>query len=297
MPGKLIDGKAIAEQINAETVAEIGRLKEQHGLTPGLAVILVGEDPASVAYVSSKDKMCARLGLHSERVNLPASTSEGELLAIINDLNFKREVHGILVQSPLPPQISAADILVAIDPTKDVDGFHPLNVGKVALGNSTGFTPCTPAGVHELLIRSGVKIEGAHIVVLGRSLLVGRPVSLILSQKGPNANATVTVCHSRSRNLAEICRSADILIAAIGAPLFVTADMVRDGAVVIDVGINRVEDKTVDKGYRIVGDVDFDAVAPKASLITPVPGGVGPMTIAMLMYNTVRAAKIRHGVA
>jgi methylenetetrahydrofolate dehydrogenase (NADP+)/methenyltetrahydrofolate cyclohydrolase len=297
MPGKLIDGKTIAEQINAETVAEIGRLKELHGLTPGLAVVLVGNDPASVAYVSSKDKMCARLGLHSERVNLPVSTSEGELLAIINDLNFKREVHGILVQSPLPPQISARNIVTAIDPTKDVDGFHPLNVGKVALGDSTGFTPCTPAGVHEILVRSGVKIDGAHVVVLGRSLLVGRPVSLILSQKAPNANATVTVCHSRSRNLAEICRSADILIAAIGAPHFVTADIVREGTVVIDVGINRVEDKAGKNGYRIVGDVDFDAVMAKASLITPVPGGVGPMTIAMLMHNTVRAAKMRHGVA
>jgi len=297
MPGKLIDGKAIAEQINAETVAEIGRLKEQHGLTPGLAVVLVGEDPGSATYVSMKDKMCARLGLHSERVNLPASTSEGELLAILNDLNFKREIHGILVQSPLPPQVSAGNILAAIDPTKDVDGFHPLNIGKLALGDSTGFAPCTPAGVHELLIRSGVKVEGAHVVILGRSLLVGRPLSLILSQKAANANATVTVCHSRSRNLAEICRSADILIAAIGAPHFVTADMVRGGAVVIDVGVNRIEDKAVDKGYRLVGDVAFDAVAPKASLITPVPGGVGPMTIAMLMHNTVRAAQMRHGVA
>ena len=297
MPGKLIDGKAIAEQINAETVAEIARLKEQHGLTPGLAVVLVGENPASVAYVSSKDKMSAQLGLYSERVNLPSSTSEGELLAIINDLNFKREIHGILVQSPLPQQISTGNILVAIDPTKDVDGFHPLNIGKLALGNPTGFTPCTPAGVHELLIRSGVKIDGAHVVILGRSLLVGRPLSLILSQKAPNANATVTVCHSRSRNLAEICRLADILVAAIGAPHFVTADMVRDGAIVIDVGVNRIEDKTAKKGYRLVGDVDFDAVAPKALLITPVPGGVGPMTIAMLMHNTVRAARMRHGVA
>jgi methylenetetrahydrofolate dehydrogenase (NADP+)/methenyltetrahydrofolate cyclohydrolase len=297
MPGKLIDGKAIAEQINAETVAEIARLKEQHGLTPGLAVVLVGENPASVTYVSMKDKMCARLGLHSERVNLPSSTSVGELLAILNDLNFKREIHGILVQSPLPPQISTGNIFVAIDPSKDVDGLHPLNVGKVALGDLTGFTPCTPAGVHELLIRSEVAVDGAHVVILGRSLLVGRPLSLILSQKTSRANATVTVCHSGSRNLAEICRSADILIAAIGVPHFVKADMVREGAVVIDVGINRVEDKAVEKGYRIVGDVAFDAVTPKASLITPVPGGVGPMTIAMLMHNTLRAAKMRHGIA
>jgi methylenetetrahydrofolate dehydrogenase (NADP+)/methenyltetrahydrofolate cyclohydrolase len=296
MPAKLIDGRAIAEQINAETVATIARLKEQHHLTPGLAVILVGENPASATYVSMKDKMCARLGLHSERVNLPASTSDGELLAIINDLNFKREIHGILVQSPLPPQISEAKAFAEVDPTKDVDGFHPLNVGKLALGDPTGFAPCTPAGIHELLIRSGVTIDGAHVVVLGRSRIVGRPVSLILSQKSPRANATVTVCHSRSANLVEICRSADILIAAIGVARFVTADMVRDGAVVIDVGINRIEDKTSEKGQRIVGDVDFDAVAPKASLITPVPGGVGPMTIAMLMHNTVRAVVMRHGI-
>src|SRR5579862_8613999 len=226
MAAKLIDGKAIAEQINAETAAEVTRLKEERGLTPGLAVVLVGDDPASVAYVSSKDKMSARLGLHSERVNLPKSTSEGELLAIINDLNFKREVHGILVQSPLPPQISSANILAAIDPSKDVDGFHPMNVGKVALGDPTGFVPCTPMGVQELLFRSGVKIDGAHVVILGRSHLVGRPLSLILSQKNPRANATVTVCHSGSRNLAEICRTADILIAAIGAPGFVKAEMV-----------------------------------------------------------------------
>jgi methylenetetrahydrofolate dehydrogenase (NADP+)/methenyltetrahydrofolate cyclohydrolase len=297
MPANLIDGKAIAEQINAETVAEIGRLKERYRLTPGLAVILVGENPASSTYVSMKDKMCARLGLHSERVNLPASTSEGELLAIITDLNFKQEIHGILVQSPLPPQISEEKVFATVDPTKDVDGFHPLNIGKLALGDLTGFTPCTPAGVHQLLIRSGVKIEGAHVVVLGRSRIVGRPISLMLSQKAPHANATVTVCHSRSANLTEIVRSADILIAAIGVPRFVKADMVRDGAVVIDVGINRIEDKTAQKGYSIVGDVDFDGVAPKAALITPVPGGVGPMTIAMLMHNTVRAAGMRHGIA
>jgi methylenetetrahydrofolate dehydrogenase (NADP+)/methenyltetrahydrofolate cyclohydrolase len=297
MPAKLIDGKAIAEQINAETAAEIARLKTQHHVTPGLAVILVGDNPASAAYVASKDKMCTRLGLHSERINLPASTGEGELLAIVNDLNFKREIHGILVQSPLPKPISEEVIFSALDPGKDVDGFHPLNMGKLALGDPTGFTPCTPAGVHELLIRSGVKLDGAHVVVLGRSRIVGRPLSLILSQKTPNANATVTVCHSRSKNLAAICRSADVLIAAIGVPGFVKADMVREGVVVIDVGINRLEDKTAEKGYRLVGDVDFELVAVKASLISPVPGGVGPMTIAMLMHNTVRAAKLRHGVS
>lgn len=296
MSAKLIDGKAIAEQMIAETAVEIGRLNTKHHLIPGLAAILVGDNPASAAYVASKDKVCTQLGLHSERIDLPAATSQGELLAIINDLNFKREIHGILVQSPLPNQISEETIFSAVDPGKDVDGFHPLNVGKLALGDPTGFTPCTPAGVHELLIRGGVKIEGAHVVVLGRSRIVGRPLSLILSQKAKNANATVTVCHSRSSNLGAICRSADILIAAIGSPGFVKADMVRDGAIVIDVGINRVEDTTMEKGYRIVGDVDFEPVAAKASLITPVPGGVGPMTIAMLMHNTVRAAKLRNGI-
>ncbi len=297
MPATLIDGKAIAEQINAETVVEIARLKNQYRVTPGLAVILVGENPASATYVSMKDKMCARLGMYSERVNLPVSTRESELLASINKLNLQLEIHGILVQSPLPPQISEENVFAAISTAKDVDGFHPLNVGKLAIGDPTGFVPCTPAGVHELLIRSGVKIDGAHVVVLGRSRIVGRPVSLILSQKAVHANGTVTICHSRSRNLVEICRSADILVAAIGVPRFVTANMIRDGAVVIDVGINRIEDKTSDKGYRVVGDVDFDAVLQKASLITPVPGGVGPMTIAMLMHNTVRAARMQQGIS
>jgi methylenetetrahydrofolate dehydrogenase (NADP+)/methenyltetrahydrofolate cyclohydrolase len=287
MAARLIDGKAIAEQIHAETAAEIARLQSQHNLTPGLAVVLVGDNPASAAYVASKDKMCARLGIHSVRVNLPAKTTQGELLLKIDDLNFDRTVHGILVQSPLPAHISEDAIFATIDPTKDVDGFHPLNVGKLALGDPTGFVPCTPAGIYELLKRSGVKLEGAHVVVLGRSRIVGRPVSLILSQK--SVNATVTVAHSRTKDLPELCRSADILIAAIGKAEFVKADMVRQGAVVIDVGINRVGDK-------LVGDVDFEPVSQKAALITPVPGGVGPMTIAMLMHNTVRAAKLRHGI-
>ncbi len=290
MSARLIDGKAIAEQINAETAAAIVRLKTERKVTPGLAVVLVGENPASLAYVSSKDKMCARLGMHSVRINLPATTTQAQLLTKIDDLNSDRTIHGILVQAPLPAQISEEVIFAAIAPHKDVDGFHPLNVGKLALGDETGFAPCTPAGVHQLLIRSGVKIEGAHVVVLGRSRIVGRPVSLILSHKSSTANATVTVAHSRSRDLAGVCRSADILVAAIGVPHFVKADMVREGAVVIDVGINRVEDKTTEKGYRLVGDVDFSPVSQKASLITPVPGGVGPMTIAMLMHNTYRAA-------
>jgi len=294
MVAKLIDGKQIAEQINVENAAEVARLKQQHGLTPGLAVVLVGDNPASAAYVASKDKMCARLGMHSEKITLPAATTQAELLAIIARLNQQDNIHGILVQSPTPKQISEEAVFAAVDPSKDVDGFHPLNVGKVALGDPTAFVPCTPAGVQELLARSGVAIEGAHVVVLGRSRIVGRPVSLILSQKARNANATVTVAHSKSKNLAEICCSADILIAAIGVARFVKPEMVRDGAVVIDVGINRVEDKTTDKGYRLVGDVDFDAVKQKAGMISPVPGGVGPMTIAMLMSNTIRAAKMRH---
>ena len=294
---KLIDGKLIAEQINIENAAEVTRLKQQHNLTPGLAVVLVGNDPASAAYVASKDKMCARLGMYSEKITLPAATTQAELLAIIARLNQQANIHGILVQSPTPKQISEEAVFAAIDPGKDVDGFHPLNVGKVALGDPTGFVPCTPAGVQELLARSGAAMEGAHVVVLGRSRIVGRPVSLILSQKAKNANATVTVAHSRSKNLAEICRGADILVAAIGVARFVKPEMVRDGAVVIDVGINRVEDKTTEKGYRLVGDVDFDAVKDKAGMITPVPGGVGPMTIAMLMSNTIRAAKLRNKVA
>ncbi len=295
MSGALIDGKVIAEQIHAETATAVTELQQDHGIVPGLAVVLVGDNPASAAYVAMKDKMCARLGLHSVRLNLPSSTSEGELLAHINDLNFDRRVHGILVQSPLPAPIDEGTVFAAIDPSKDVDGFHPVNMGKLALGDPTGFAPCTPAGVQELLVRSGVEIAGAHVVVVGRSRIVGRPVSLILSQKTSQANATVTVCHSRSRELAGICRSADILIAAIGVARFVTADMVRHGAVVIDVGINRVDDPEARKGYRLVGDVDFDSVKDKTSMITPVPGGVGPMTIAMLMQNTVRAARMRLG--
>jgi methylenetetrahydrofolate dehydrogenase (NADP+)/methenyltetrahydrofolate cyclohydrolase len=235
--------------------------------------------------------------MFSEKITLPGTTTQPELLSIIARLNKQDNIHGILVQSPTPKQISEEAVFATVDPGKDVDGFHPLNVGKVALGDPTGFSPCTPAGVQELIVRSGVPVEGAHVVVLGRSRIVGRPVSLLLSQKGRNANATVTVAHSKSKDLAAICRSADILIAAIGVAHFVKADMVREGAVVIDVGINRIEDKTADKGYRLVGDVDFDAVKEKAGLLTPVPGGVGPMTIAMLMRNTVRAAKLRHGLA
>lgn len=287
---ELIDGRVIAEKVYAQLRGEIAELKAR-GITPGLAVVLVGDDPASRAYVRSKDKMCRELGLHSVKLELPAATTQQELLARINQLNRDPAVHGILVQSPPPKQIDEAAIVRALDPAKDVDGFHPANVAKLALGDTSGFVPCTPLGCQRLLIESGIEIAGAHVVVLGRSMIVGKPVALLLMQKAPHANATVTVIHSRSRNLPEITRSADIIIAAIGQAGFVQAEHVREGAVVIDVGINRVDDAAAPRGYRLVGDVAFDGVAAKAAAITPVPGGVGPMTIAMLMSNTVKACR------
>jgi 5,10-methylene-tetrahydrofolate dehydrogenase/Methenyl tetrahydrofolate cyclohydrolase len=287
---KLIDGSGIAKKVHEETKTRIAVLKDR-GVTPGLAVVLVGEDPASVAYVRSKDKRAAELGLHSVKHELPASTTQEELLALVAKLNADPAIHGILVQSPPPKHIDEAAIVRAIDPAKDVDGFHPINVAKLALDDPSGFVPCTPLGCQRLLVEAGVETRGARAVVLGRSMIVGKPMALLLMAKGPGGDATVTVAHSRSRDLAAITREADILIAAIGRPGFVTADMVKDGAAVIDVGINRVEDPSTAKGYRIVGDVDFENVAPKCSAITPVPGGVGPMTIAMLMANTVTAAE------
>ena len=286
----LIDGRAIAEKVYVALRGEIAALKAK-GVTPGLAVVLVGDDPASRAYVRSKDKMSRELGLHSVKLELPESTSQTELLARVEELNRDPAIHGILVQSPPPKQIDEAAIVRALDPVKDVDGFHPINVAKLAMGDSSGFVPCTPLGVQRLLIESKIDIAGAHVVVLGRSMIVGKPVALLLMQKVKGGDATVTVVHSRSKNLEEITRSADILIAAIGRAHFVKVDHVRDGAVVIDVGINRVEDATNPRGYRLVGDVAFDEVLPKAKAITPVPGGVGPMTIAMLMSNTVRACR------
>jgi methylenetetrahydrofolate dehydrogenase (NADP+)/methenyltetrahydrofolate cyclohydrolase len=289
--GNLIDGRAIAEKVYVDLRREIADLKSK-GVTPGLAVVLVGDNPASRTYVRSKDKMSRELGLHSVKLELPASTTQSELLARVEELNRDPKVHGILVQSPPPKQIDEGAIVRALDPRKDVDGFHPLNVAKLAMGDPTGFVPCTPLGVQRLLIESKIDIAGAHVVVLGRSMIVGKPVALLLMQKAKGGDATVTVAHSRSKNLEEITRSADILIAAIGRAHFVKADHVRDGAVVIDVGINRMDDKTNERGYRLVGDVAFDEVAPKAKAITPVPGGVGPMTIAMLMSNTVKAARM-----
>jgi len=287
---KLIDGRAIAEKVYVDLRREIAELKEKD-VTPGLAVVLVGDDPASRAYVRSKDKMCRELGLHSLKLELPASITQAELLNRVEELNADSAIHGILVQSPPPAHIDETAIVRALDPRKDVDGFHPENVAKLVLDDSSGFVPCTPLGVQRLLIESKININGAHVVVLGRSMIVGKPLALLLMQKNEKANATVTVVHSRSRDLAEITRTADIIISAIGRAGFVQADHVREGAVVIDVGINRVEDAASERGYRLVGDVAFDEVSKKASAITPVPGGVGPMTIAMLISNTVKAAR------
>ncbi|MDQ6764559.1 MAG: bifunctional 5,10-methylene-tetrahydrofolate dehydrogenase/5,10-methylene-tetrahydrofolate cyclohydrolase [Verrucomicrobiota bacterium] len=289
---QLIEGRVVADRVYAELRGEISVLKSR-GIIPGLAVVLVGDDPASRAYIRSKDKMCRELGLHSVKLELPASTTQEELLAQVAQLNADPAVHGILVQSPPPKQIDEAAIVRALNPAKDVDGFHPLNVAKLAMGDESGFVPCTPLGCQRLLVDSGIEIAGAHVVVLGRSMIVGKPLALLLMQKANGANATVTVVHSRSRKLPEITRSADIIIAAIGQAGFVKAEHVHEGATVIDVGINRVDDARVPRGYRLVGDVAFDEVAPKVAAITPVPGGVGPMTIAMLMANTVKACRLQ----
>jgi methylenetetrahydrofolate dehydrogenase (NADP+)/methenyltetrahydrofolate cyclohydrolase len=285
---KIIDGKAVAEKVLAECGQQIERLKNQ-GVIPGLAVVLVGEDPASKVYVGSKVRKCAELGLHSRKIELPVDATQEDVLTVVKELNADDQIHGILVQSPPPPQIDEDAIVRAIDPAKDVDGFHPENVAKLTLEDSSGFVPCTPAGCMRLLKEAGVETSGAEAVVLGRSMIVGKPMALLLMSK--EGNATVTVAHSRTKELADVCRRADIIVAAIGRPGFVTADMVKEGAAVIDVGINRVDDDSAKRGYRIVGDVDYDAVAPKCSAITPVPGGVGPMTIAMLISNTVKAAE------
>lgn len=288
MAAKIIDGKKIAGEVLAEVEQDVRRLKEERGIQPGLAVVLIGENPASQVYVRNKTQACAKAGIFSQQYNLPAGTPEAEVLELVDTLNHQDNIHGILVQSPLPEPLDEEFIFNAIDPRKDVDGFHPVNVGKLALADPTGFVACTPAGVVELLRRSGVETAGKHVVILGRSRIVGKPMALLMLMKGKFADATVTVCHSKSRNLPEITRQGDILIAAIGKAHFVKGDMVRDGAVVIDVGINRIE---VDGKQKLVGDVDFEPVAAKASAITPVPGGVGPMTIAMLMSNTVKAAR------
>ena len=287
---KLIDGRVVAENVYVELRREIAELKSK-GIAPGLAVVLVGDNPASRTYVRSKDKMCRALGLHSVKLELPVSTTQDELLARVQRLNRDPSIHGILVQSPAPKHIDEEAIVRALDPGKDVDGFHRENVAKLVIGDASGLVPCTPLGIQRLLIETKIDIDGAHVVIVGRSMIVGKPLALLLMQKNKNANATVTVVHSRSRDLEKITRSADILVAAIGQATFVKGAHVRDGATVIDVGINRLEDPASERGYRLVGDVAFDEVARKAAAITPVPGGVGPMTIAMLMSNTVKAAR------
>lgn len=286
----LIDGKAVSQKVLAACREELETLAAT-GCRPGLAVVLVGDDPASRAYVGSKDRTCQELGMHSKKIELPASTTQEELLAVVQKLNADPAIHGILVQSPPPPHIDEAAIVRAIDPRKDVDGFHPENVARLALEDPSAFVPCTPLGCQRLLAEYKIPTEGAEVVIIGRSMIVGKPLALLLMAKGKGANATVTVAHSRSRDLPAICRRADILIAAIGRPNFVTADFIKPGAVVVDVGINRVPDAAAKSGYRLTGDVDFDAVAPLCSAITPVPGGVGPMTIAMLISNTIKAAR------
>ena len=289
MTAKIIDGKQVAAEMRAELKEKVAALKTQ-GVTPGLAVVLVGEDPASKSYVTAKERACEETGIFSDDNRLPAETTEEDLLALIGKLNTDPRINGILVQLPLPKHIDEDKILLAIDPAKDVDGFHPVNVGKMVVGQDA-YLPCTPHGIIQLLVRSKVQLEGAEVVIVGRSNIVGKPIANMLIQKAPTGNATVTVCHTRTKNMAEHVKRADIIIAAAGWPNTVTADMVKDGAVVIDVGVNRVEDATKKRGYRLVGDVDFEGVKEKASLITPVPCGVGPMTITMLLYNTVQSAE------
>ena len=294
MPAELIDGRAIAEEFHIET-AERAKALKGRGIQPGLAFVRVGEDPASQVYVGMKERMAERLAIHSVTYVLPEKTSEAELLALIEKLNKDPNIHGILVQAPIPNHINSAKIYSAVSAHKDVDGFNPVNVGKLLLGDTTGFVPCTPAGVHELLIKANVNLAGAEVVVLGRGNIVGKPMAALLMQKAKNANSTVTVCHSQSRNIAEHCRRADVIVAAMGLAHFVKKEMVRPGATVIDVGVNRISDPTAKGGTRLVGDVDFQAVKEVAGKLTPNPGGVGPMTIALLMRNTVRAAEMFAG--
>lgn len=292
---KLIEGKPIAEAVYRECLETFAMLKEA-GHTPGLAVVLVGEDPASKAYVGSKERKCQELGMHSVKIEKPADTTQEDLLAVIDQLNADDAIHGILVQLPLPKHLNEDEVIMRIDPAKDVDGLHPVNIGKLAMDDPSGFAPCTPSGCQRMLIEMGIETSGANVVIVGRSLLVGKSLALLMMGKGKGGNATVTVAHSRTKNLEALTRTADILVAAIGIPKFIGSNHVKDGAVVIDVGINRIEDPTAKNGSRLVGDVDFDAVADRCEAITPVPGGVGRMTIAMLMANTIRACRLRAGL-
>ncbi len=295
MSATILSGTDLAARIRAEVAAGVIESQEKHGVTPGLAVVLVGDDPASAVYVNNKQRACEQAGLYSDSARLSPTATEDEILAAVHRFNDDPRVHGILVQLPLPRGINQHRIIEAIDPDKDVDGIHPYNLGKLLQGRPD-FPPCTPAGIVELLMRNGHDPEGANVVICGRSEIVGKPLAALLMQRGRGGNATVTVCHTRTRDLTDITRRADILVAAIGQPRAITADMVKVGAVVIDVGINRVDDPTARRGYRLKGDVDFESVSQKASAITPVPGGVGPMTIAMLLVNTLTAARISvHG--
>ena len=294
MTAQIIDGKQIAADMQAELKAEIAKLKRRN-IVPGLGVILVGEDSASQSYVIAKERACEDMGIYSDDNRLAASISQAELMALVEKMNNDPKINGILVQLPLPKGLNESEVLIGINPAKDVDGFNPVNVGKMVVGEKA-FLPCTPHGIVQLLVRSGVKIGGADVVIVGRGNLVGKPLAIMLIQKKPNANATVTICHTRTKDLSSHTKRADIVIVAAGMPNTLTADMVKEGAVVIDVGINRVEDAAKKRGYRLVGDVDFEGVKEKASMITPVPGGVGPMTITMLLYNTVESAKRAAGI-
>jgi len=290
LPARIIDGAAVGDAMRTELQRDIRALGAR-GVTPGLAAVLVGDDPASATYVRMKGKACDEAGLYHETIRLAKETTEAELLALVERLNADHKIHGILVQLPLPKQINTQRVLHRVSPEKDVDGFHPENVGKVSIGDPTGFRPATPYGVQQLLVRSGVETTGTHVVIVGRSTIVGRPMAALLLQDGPGGNATVTVCHSRTRDIKSVTRQADILIVAIGKAEFVTGEMIKPGAVVVDVGVNRMDDPSLKKGYRLVGDVQFEEAKKVAGAITPVPGGVGPMTITMLLYNTVQAAR------
>ena len=291
MSARILDGKGLSNTIREEIAEEVAELKEKHGLTPGLAVIIVGDNPASEIYVRNKGRACEKCGIYSETIPMPADVSQDELIRKVEELNVNPRIHGVLVQLPLPGHINENAVINSISPEKDVDGFHPVNVGRLVIGKEKPLLPCTPSGIQALLLRNGVETSGKHTVIIGRSNIVGKPLTLLLMQKTEGGNCTVTVCHSRTRNIEEVIRTGDIIIAAIGRANFVTKDMVKPGAVVIDVGINRVEDSSKKKGYRLEGDVDFEEVKEVAEAITPVPGGVGPMTIAMLLRNTVTAAK------
>ena len=292
---KILDGTALAREVSAEVAAGVLEMRQKHGVTPGLAVVLAGDDPASVIYVRNKGRACAEAGMFSKAFQLPATATQAELLELVATLNADPRFHGILVQLPLSPQIDETAVISSLSPTKDVDGLHPANLGRLLQGNPD-FIPATPAGIQQILLRNGYDPAGQHVVICGRSNIVGKPLATLLMQRRAGSNATVTVTHTRTANLAEITRQADILVAAIGQPRAITADMVKEGAVVIDVGINRVDDPSRRRGYRLVGDVDFEPVSAKAAAITPVPGGVGPMTIAMLLVNTLTAARISiHG--